>query len=112
MIDPVTVDKIFEAADIVSVVSDYVSLKRKGANYWGNCPFHEEKTPSFSVSPAKNIYKCFGCGKGGNSVNFIMGVENLSYYEALLFLAKKYHIEVKKKSCRTRRYSNRTRRRV
>ncbi|MBO7636314.1 MAG: DNA primase [Paludibacteraceae bacterium] len=97
MIDPVTVDKIFEAADIVSVVSDYVSLKRKGANYWGNCPFHEEKTPSFSVSPAKNIYKCFGCGKGGNSVNFIMGVENLSYYEALLFLAKKYHIEVKEK---------------
>lgn len=97
MIDSATVDRIFEAADIVSVVSDYVSLKRKGANYWGNCPFHDEKTPSFSVSPAKNIYKCFGCGKGGNAVNFIMGVENLSYYEALLFLAKKFHIEVKEK---------------
>lgn len=97
MIDTATVDRIFEAADIVSVVSDYVSLKRKGANYWGNCPFHDEKTPSFSVSPAKNIYKCFGCGKGGNAVNFIMGVENISYYEALLFLAKKFHIEVREK---------------
>ena len=97
MIDQQTVDRIFDAADIVSVVSDYVSLKRRGANYWGNCPFHDEKTPSFSVSPAKNIYKCFGCGKGGNAVNFIMGVENLSYYEALKFLAKKFNIEIKEK---------------
>ncbi len=97
MIDQQTVDRIFDAADIVSVVSDYVSLKRRGANYWGTCPFHDEKTPSFSVSPAKNIYKCFGCGKGGNSANFIMGVENLSYYEALKFLAKKFHIEIKEK---------------
>ena len=97
MIDTATVDRIFEAADIVSVVSDYVSLKRRGANFWGTCPFHDEKTPSFSVSPAKNIYKCFGCGKGGNAVNFVMGVENLSYYEALLFLARKFHIEVKEK---------------
>lgn len=97
MIDQQTVDKIFDAADIVDVVGDYVSLKRRGANYWGTCPFHDEKTPSFSVSPAKNIYKCFGCGKGGNAVNFIMGVENLSYYEALKFLAKKFHIEIKEK---------------
>lgn len=97
MIDQQTVDRIFDAADIVTVVSDYVSLKRRGANYWGNCPFHDEKTPSFSVSPAKNIYKCFGCGKGGNSVNFIMGVENLSYYEALKFLAKKFNVEIKEK---------------
>ena len=94
MIDQQTVDRIFDAADIVTVVSDYVSLKRRGANYWGNCPFHDEKTPSFSVSPAKNIYKCFGCGKGGNAVNFIMGVENLSYYEALKFLAKKFNVEI------------------
>ena len=97
MIDQATVDKIFEAADVVDVVSDYVTLKRKGANYWGCCPFHEEKTPSFSVSPAKNIFKCFGCGKGGNAVNFVMGVENLSYYEALKYLAKKYHIEIQEK---------------
>jgi DNA primase len=97
MIDQQTIDRIFDAADIVSVVSDYVSLHRRGANYWGNCPFHDEKTPSFSVSPAKNIYKCFGCGKGGNAVNFIMGVENLTYYEALKFLAKKFNIEVKER---------------
>lgn len=97
MIDSATVDKIFDAADVVDVVSDYVTLKRKGANYWGCCPFHDEKTPSFSVSPAKNIFKCFGCGKGGNAVNFVMGVENLSYYEALKYLAKKYHIEIQEK---------------
>ncbi len=97
MIDSATVDRIFSAADIVDVVSDYVTLKRRGVNYIGLCPFHNEKTPSFTVSPAKNICKCFGCGKGGNPVNFIMELENLSYYEALKFLAKKYNIEIQEK---------------
>jgi len=97
MIDRATIDKIFEIADIVDVVSDYVTLKRRGVNYIGLCPFHNEKTPSFTVSPAKNICKCFGCGKGGNPVNFIMELENLSYFEALKFLAKKYHIEIEEK---------------
>ncbi|MCQ2218767.1 MAG: DNA primase [Paludibacteraceae bacterium] len=97
MIDAQTVDRIFSTADIVDVVSDYVTLKRRGVNYIGLCPFHNEKTPSFTVSPGKNICKCFGCGKGGNPVNFIMELENLSYYEALKFLAKKYNIEIEEK---------------
>ena len=97
MIDQSTIDRIFDAADIVEVVSDYVTLKRRGVNYIGLCPFHNEKTPSFTVSPAKNICKCFGCGKGGNPVNFIMELENLSYVEALRQLAKKYHIEIEEK---------------
>lgn len=94
MIDQPTVDRIFAAAQINEVVGDYVSLKKRGVNYIGCCPFHNEKTPSFTVSPAKGICKCFGCGKGGNSVNFIMEIEQLSYYEALKYLAKKYHIEI------------------
>lgn len=98
MIDAATVDRIFSTADIVDVVSDYVTLKRRGVNYIGLCPFHNEKTPSFTVSPAKNICKCFGCGKGGNPVNFIMELENLSYYEALKFLAKKYNIEIQEEA--------------
>lgn len=97
MIDQSTIDRIFDAANIVEVVSDYVTLKRRGVNYIGSCPFHSEKTPSFTVSPAKNICKCFGCGKGGNPVNFIMELENLSYVEALRQLAKKYHIEIEEK---------------
>ena len=97
MIDKVTINKIFDAADIVEVVSDFVSLKKRGVNYLGNCPFHNEKTPSFTVSPAKGIYKCFGCGKGGNSVNFIMEHEHLAYVDTLKWLAKKYHIEVVEK---------------
>lgn len=97
MIDQATIDRIFDTAKIEEVVGDYVTLKRRGANLIGNCPFHNEKTPSFSVSPAKNIYKCFGCGEGGNPVNFIMKIENLSYYEALKFIAKKYHIEIVEK---------------
>lgn len=97
MIDHNTVQKILDAADIVEVVSDFVSLKRRGANYIGLCPFHNEKTPSFSVSRAKGICKCFSCGKGGSAVNFIMEHEQLSYYEALKYLAKKYHIEVKER---------------
>ena len=86
-----------DAARIQEVVSDYVTLRRRGANLTGLCPFHNEKTPSFSVSPAKGIFKCFGCGKGGNSVHFIMEHEQISYYEALKFLASKYHIEVVEK---------------
>ena len=94
MIDDATVSKIFDAANILDVVSDFVALKKRGNNYFGCCPFHNEKTGSFSVSPAKNIYYCFGCHKGGNSVNFIMEHENLPYYEALKYLANKFHIEV------------------
>ncbi|MGQ1911771.1 DNA primase [Marinifilum sp. RC60d5] len=94
MIDQATVTRIFDAAEISEVVSDFVTLKRRGVNYLGLCPFHNEKTPSFTVSPAKGIYKCFGCGKGGNSVNFIMEHEHLDYVGALKYLAKKYHIDV------------------
>ncbi|MHC2993425.1 DNA primase [Pontibacter sp. HJ8] len=89
-----TVDQILAQADIVEVVGDFVSLKKKGQNMWANCPFHHEKSPSFSVSPAKGIYKCFGCGKAGNSVQFIMDVEGTSFPEALKYLAKKYGIAV------------------
>ncbi|QCR20996.1 DNA primase [Pontibacter sp. SGAir0037] len=89
-----TVDQILAQADIVEVVGDFVSLKKKGQNMWACCPFHHEKSPSFSVSPAKGIYKCFGCGKAGNSVQFIMDVEGSSFPEALKYLAKKYGIEV------------------
>jgi DNA primase len=94
MIDQSTVDRIFDAAQIIDVVQDFVTLKRRGVNYLGLCPFHNEKTPSFTVSPAKNIFKCFGCGKGGNPVNFVMEHEKISYFEALKFLAKRYNIEV------------------
>ncbi len=94
MIERETVQKIIDAADIVDVVSDFVSLKRSGANYKGLCPFHNEKTPSFMVSPARNICKCFSCGKGGSPVNFIMEHEQMTYPEALRYLAAKYHIEI------------------
>ena len=94
MIDQITIDKIMDAADIVEVVSDFVSLRKRGVNYTGLCPFHDEKTPSFSVSPSKGICKCFSCGKGGNAAHFIMEHEQMSYYEALKYLAKKYHIEI------------------
>lgn len=94
LISKETVDQIINAADIAEVVGDFVTLKRKGQNLWAPCPFHNEKSPSFSVAPAKGIYKCFGCGKAGNSVNFIMDVEGISYVEALKYLAKKYGIEV------------------
>lgn len=97
MIDQATIDRIIDAAKIEEVVGDYVSLRRRGVNMIGLCPFHNEKTPSFTVSPAKGICKCFGCGKGGNSVNFIMELEQLNYYEALKHLAKKYNIEVVEK---------------
>jgi len=87
-----TIDLIFETARIDEVVGDFVHLKKRGVNMLGNCPFHDEKTPSFTVSPAKGIYKCFGCGKGGNSVNFVMDHEHFSYPEALKYLASKYNI--------------------
>ena len=92
--DQSTIDRIIDAADIVDVVSGYVTLRRAGASYKGLCPFHDDKTPSFYVSPSKGLCKCFSCGKGGNVVHFIMEEEQLSYYEALKFLAKKYGIEV------------------
>jgi len=93
-IDRETVQKILDTADIVEVVSDFVSLKRRGANYIGLCPFHNERTPSFSVSKSKGICKCFSCGKGGSPVNFLMELEQLSYNEALRYLARKYNIEI------------------
>ena len=93
-IDRETVQRILDTADIVDVVSDFVSLKRRGANYIGLCPFHNERTPSFSVSKSKGICKCFSCGKGGSPVNFIMEIEQMSYQEALRYLAKKYNIEI------------------
>jgi DNA primase len=97
MIDQQTIERIIDTARIQDVVSDYVTLRRRGANMIGLCPFHNEKTPSFSVSPAKGIFKCFGCGKGGNSVHFIMEHEQIGYVEALKYLAAKYHIEVVEK---------------
>ncbi len=97
MIDHNTVQKILDSARIEEVVGDFVSLRRRGVNLIGLCPFHSEKTPSFTVSPAKNICHCFGCGKGGGPVNFIMEHESLSYVDALRYLAKKYGIEIVEK---------------
>ena len=94
-IDRETVQKILDTADIVDVVSDFVHLKRRGAGYIGLCPFHNERTPSFSVSKSKGICKCFSCGKGGSPVNFLMELEQMSYNDALRYLAKKYNIEIK-----------------
>ena len=97
MIPYETVDRILDTAQIADVVGDFVTLKKRGANYTACCPFHNEKTPSFYVSPSKGIYKCFGCGKSGTAVGFVMEHESLSYVEALKYLAKKYHIEVTEK---------------
>lgn len=97
MIDNATKEKILEAAEIVDVVSDFVTLKKAGANFKGLCPFHDERTPSFMVSPSKNYCKCFGCGKGGNPVSFIMEHEQLSYPDALRYLARKYGIPVQER---------------
>lgn len=97
MIDRGTIDRIMDAADIVDVVKDFVTLRKAGVNYKGLCPFHDEKTPSFVVSPAKQLCKCFSCGKGGNAVHFVMEHEQMSYPEALKWLAKKYGIEVKER---------------
>ena len=97
MIDRATVDRIKEAANIVDVVSEFVTLRKAGANYKGLCPFHNEKTPSFMVSPARGTCHCFGCGKGGNAVSFIMEHEQMTYPEALRWLANKYHIEIQER---------------
>ena len=97
MIDRITVDKILDAANIVDVVSDFVTLKRAGANLKGLCPFHDDRTPSFMVSPARNYCKCFACGEGGSPVGFIMKHEQLSYPDALRYLAKKYGIKIEEK---------------
>ena len=97
MIDKATVGRIMDAANIVEVVSEFVTLRRSGANYKGLCPFHNEKTPSFIVTPSRNTCHCFGCGKGGNPVNFIMEHEQMTYPEALRWLANKYHIEVQER---------------
>lgn len=92
-----TVQRILDATDIVEVVGDFVSLKRKGANYWGLCPFHNDRSPSFSVSKSRGLCKCFSCGEGGSAVNFLMKLEHLSYAEALRYLARKYNIEIEER---------------
>jgi DNA primase len=97
MIDQITIARIQDAAQIVDVVSDFVTLRKRGVNFVGLCPFHDDRTPSFYVSPSKNICKCFACGEGGSPVHFIMKHEQLSYYEALKYLARKYNIEVVEK---------------
>ena len=97
MIDQPTIDRILDAAQIVDVVSEFVTLKKRGVNFVGLCPFHDDKTPSFYVSPAKGLCKCFACGKGGNAVHFIMEHEQMNYPDALRWLAKKYHIEIKER---------------
>ena len=92
-----TVEQILQASRIEEVVGEFVTLKKRGSNMWGNCPFHNEKTPSFSVNPARNIFKCFGCGKAGNSAKFLMEHEHFTYPEALRYLAKKYNIKIEEK---------------
>jgi DNA primase len=94
MISPQTIEQITNRIDIIDVVGEYVKLKKRGANYLGLCPFHNEKTPSFTVSPAKEIYKCFGCGKSGNTITFLMEHEKYSYTDALKWLAQRYNIEI------------------
>ena len=94
MISRETVEKIQDSLKIEEVISDFVTLKRNGAGYVACCPFHNEKTPSFHVSPAKGIFKCFGCGKSGSAISFVMDYEHCSYADALKYIAKKYHIEV------------------
>ena len=94
MISKPTIARIQDASRIEEVVSDFLTLKKRGINYIACCPFHNEKTPSFNVNPVRNIFKCFGCGKGGDSVNFVMEHEKLTYPEALRYLAKKYNIEI------------------
>src|SRR6478672_2446407 len=94
MISPQTIQQITSRIDIIDVIGEFIKLKKRGANYLGLCPFHGEKTPSFTVSPAKEIYKCFGCGRSGNTISFLMEHEKYSYVEALKWLANKYGIEI------------------
>ena len=110
MIDHLTVEKIKETANIVDVVSEFVTLKKSGSNYKGLCPFHNEKTPSFYVSPARGTCHCFGCGKGGNSITFIMEHEQMTYPEALRWLANKYHIEIHERELTDREKEEQSRR--
>ena len=97
-ISKLTTDKVKERVDIVEVIGDYVPLKKKGQNFWACCPFHGEKTPSFSLSPAKQIYKCFGCGKAGDPIQFVMDIEGIGFQEAIRQLAGKYGIEVEEEA--------------
>ena len=97
MIDRATIDKIMEATNIVDVVGEFVTLRKAGVNYKGLCPFHDDTTPSFMVSPSKQICKCFACGEGGTAINFLMKHEQITYPEALRWLAKKYNIEIQEK---------------
>src|SRR6476619_5472761 len=94
MISAVTIQQIQSRIDIVEIISSFIRLKKRGSNYLGLCPFHNEKTPSFTVSPSKEIYKCFGCGRSGNAISFLMEHEKYSYVEALKWLAAKYNVEV------------------
>ena len=112
MIDRSTIERILDAAQIVDVVQEFVPLKKRGVNYLGLCPFHNEKTPSFTVSPSKEIFKCFGCGKVGNSVNFVMEHEHLTYPEALKYLARNIILRLLKKSSARRNLNNRMKEKV
>lgn len=94
MITQNTIQQILSRIDIIDIVGGFVKLKKRGANYLGLCPFHNEKTPSFTVSPAKEIYKCFGCGRSGNTISFLMEHEKYSYVESLRWLAARYNVEV------------------
>src|ERR1700682_6633498 len=94
MISQQTIQQILSRIDIIEIVGGFVKLKKRGANYLGLCPFHNEKTPSFTVSPSKEIYKCFGCGRSGNTISFLMEHEKFSYVEALKWLANRYNVEV------------------
>src|ERR1700712_4790967 len=94
MISQTSIQQILSRIDIIEIINSFVKLKKRGANYLGLCPFHNERTPSFTVSPAKEIYKCFGCGKTGNTISFLMENEKLSYVEALKWLANRYNVEV------------------
>ena len=98
MIPQDTIEKIFDTVRVEEIVGDFVELKKAGVNYKGRCPFHDEKTPSFVVSPTKGIYKCFGCQKGGNSINFIQELQGVSYPEALRYAADKYNIEIEEQA--------------
>ena len=112
MIDRDTINRILDAVKIEEVIGDFVSLRRKGSNWWGLCPFHPDRNPSMAVSSTKNLFKCFSCGKGGNALSFVMEHENMSYPEALRYLAAKYNIEVVDKEltpeevARNQRYDN------
>src|SRR5437868_526378 len=98
MISKTTIQKINDEARVEDVVGEFVTLKKRGSNLLGLCPFHNEKTPSFNVNPARNIYKCFGCGKAGGPIQFLIDYQQLSYPDALRYLAKKYNIEIEEEN--------------